>query len=65
MREVIIDGLRKLAIDAEKAAKFYEEKPDLKPFQPATTVDIYRAISRLAVAVEQLASEPQSGSNDD
>ena len=60
MREVIIDGLQKLAIDAEKAARFYEEKPGL--IQPATTVDIYRAISRLAVAVEQLASEPQDES---
>jgi len=54
VKEIQID-LQRMALDAEKAARFYEERPGL--FDVRAIVDIYRAIARLAVHVEQLSAE--------
>lgn len=39
-----------LIADCEKAAAFYEQSPGL--VQPATIIDLYRAIARLAALVK-------------
>jgi hypothetical protein len=46
-----MDELRALAHDCKKAALAYETQPGL--VQPATIVDLYRAIARLAELIDQ------------